>query len=293
MTKFKNVLNKPIPIIINKARKSIRPGQIIEGPDSFGKTYGLVKFREDVNFKIITACYNCEEWIEKCILSVVSQTYKKWEMCIINDGSTDLTKQIIDEYVKSCPKIKCIHNEKNTGNALENRLAAVRKISTNKEDVIADVDGDDWLASNDVLDFINELYKDPALLLTYGQYEPLSHNYHNYCDIIEDTRNYRKNQWLSSHLKTYKKKLFDKIKDEDLRDKNGNYFKSCSDSAIMFPMIEMAGLRRIRFVARILYVYNDLNNMNVYKIHRKENLGFIEQIRNKQPYKELEPDVFI
>ena len=48
--------------------------------------------------------YNCENYIEKSILSVINQTYKKWELIIINDGSTDNTLKICQKYSKKTLK---------------------------------------------------------------------------------------------------------------------------------------------------------------------------------------------
>lgn len=57
---------------------------------------------------IYTQCYNREEYIEKCILSVVNQTYKNFEYYICNHGSTDNTQQIIDKYAGEDDRIKSV-----------------------------------------------------------------------------------------------------------------------------------------------------------------------------------------
>ena len=47
---------------------------------------------------IITPTYNCAQYIGKTIESVINQTYKKWEMIIVDDASTDNTEEIINKY---------------------------------------------------------------------------------------------------------------------------------------------------------------------------------------------------
>jgi glycosyltransferase involved in cell wall biosynthesis len=55
---------------------------------------------------IIIPCFNSEEFIGDTILSVVNQTHEKWECIIVDDGSTDSSLDLIEEYSRSNPKIK-------------------------------------------------------------------------------------------------------------------------------------------------------------------------------------------
>lgn len=67
---------------------------------------------------IICLCYNHENFIGEAIYSVFNQTYKNWELIIVNDASTDKSKEIIDKIVKENPlqNIQTIHLKKNKGN---------------------------------------------------------------------------------------------------------------------------------------------------------------------------------
>lgn len=99
---------------------------------------------------IIIPAYNLEKHLFKCLNSVISQTYKNLEIIIVNDGSTDKTKDVIDDFLKKDSRILAVH-QKNQG------LSASRnngiKISTG--DFIALIDGDDTIAPN----FIEDLLK--------------------------------------------------------------------------------------------------------------------------------------
>lgn len=64
---------------------------------------------------IIMPCFNNEATIKESINSVLSQSYKCWELIIINDNSTDDSQNIINDYVNSDERIKLITNEKNIG----------------------------------------------------------------------------------------------------------------------------------------------------------------------------------
>lgn len=61
---------------------------------------------------IIVAAYNAERFLDECIKSVLNQTYKNWELIIVNDGSTDSTKEIAESYLSE--KVKVI-NQSNQG----------------------------------------------------------------------------------------------------------------------------------------------------------------------------------
>ncbi|MCQ4974495.1 glycosyltransferase family 2 protein, partial [Bifidobacterium pseudocatenulatum] len=65
---------------------------------------------------IITPCYNGERFIKETIDSVESQTYPNWEMLIIDDGSTDNSEKIVNQYVERDSRIKLI-KQKNAGSA--------------------------------------------------------------------------------------------------------------------------------------------------------------------------------
>ena len=65
---------------------------------------------------IITPCYNGAKYVAETIESVINQTYKKWEMIIVDDGSKDKSAEIIKTYVNKDSRIKYIY-QNNTGSA--------------------------------------------------------------------------------------------------------------------------------------------------------------------------------
>ena len=64
---------------------------------------------------IIVPMYNAEKFIGKTIESVLSQTYKNWEMLIMNDVSTDNSFAVVSEFAKKDERIKIVNTEKNVG----------------------------------------------------------------------------------------------------------------------------------------------------------------------------------
>ena len=100
---------------------------------------------------IIIPCYNTEQYIEKCLDSILKQNLEKFEIILVDDCSTDKTVSIIKRYMKKCPYIKLIKNKENHG-AGYNRNIALKEA---KYDLISFIDSDDYLEDN----FYEELYK--------------------------------------------------------------------------------------------------------------------------------------
>lgn len=98
---------------------------------------------------VIVPVYNVEKYLNRCIDSILNQTFKQTEIILIDDGSTDNSSIICDEYCDRYENIKVIHKK-------NNRVAAARndgiKISTGK--YIALVDSDDWIEPN----MLEEMY---------------------------------------------------------------------------------------------------------------------------------------
>jgi len=94
---------------------------------------------------VFMAAYNAEEFIEKSVISILDQSFKNFELIIVNDGSTDNTVGLIEQ-IKD-PRIKLVHNKENIGlQATRNRLL---DLATGK--YIAILDSDD-IASPDRLE---------------------------------------------------------------------------------------------------------------------------------------------
>lgn len=72
---------------------------------------------------IITPAFNSESFIAETINSVISQTYQNWEMIIVDDCSTDNTKNIIRSFQEKDDRIRLIENETNKGSAYSRNLA--------------------------------------------------------------------------------------------------------------------------------------------------------------------------
>ena len=113
--------------------------------------------KNKLKFSIIIPAYNIEKYIDKCINSIIEQTYKNYEIIIINDGSTDNTKNIIDKY-KTKKKVTII-NQNNKGLS-ESRNIGVKKATGN---YILFVDGDDYIDKK-LLETLNNIIEDEDII---------------------------------------------------------------------------------------------------------------------------------
>lgn len=243
----------------------------------------------DNKFIVVVPVYNSEKYIGKCLESILFQDYINFELIVVDDCSIDDTYNIItDIYIKQNCNFNVHKNNDRLSSALGNITKGIKLFSHNKEDIIVTVDGDDFLSNNKVLSYLNTIYQDKNIYMTYGQYIPLSGAYGKFCKPIINIQEYRRSGlWYASHLRTFKNKLWYKINDTDLRDKHGDYYKTAGDAAYMYPLLEMCGTKHHKPIDKVLYIYNDLNPVNDMKINVKKQLKAAEYIRNKPLYKEL------
>ena len=224
------------------------------------------------HFKIIVPFYNVEEWILYNIRSIKMQKYNNFQCVFINDHSTDKTTKIINKEIEDDNRFSLYTNIEKTG-ALGSANYGIRKSNPNKEDVIIILDGDDWFASPDVLQYLNDIYEKEKFSRQLPQ------------NII-DNQLYRESEWMTSHLRTYKFKLWEQIEDADMRNKDGKYYPMAADLPTMFPMLEMAG-DRSHYIDKVLHIYNRKNVASEDKINHQLQLSIDTEVRNKQKYELL------
>lgn len=92
---------------------------------------------------IIIPVYNAEKTIRRCVDSVLNQEYKETELLLVDDGSTDLSGQICDEYARKDSRVCVIHKE-NTGVSDTRNMALDRARGT----YLQFLDSDDWISSD-------------------------------------------------------------------------------------------------------------------------------------------------
>lgn len=101
---------------------------------------------------IIVPVYNVENYLRKCLESIINQTYKNLEIILINDGSTDNSGKICDEYAGKDNRVKVIHNE-NRGVSHSRNCG----LDIAKGEYILFIDSDDTVKNNYVFEMVKEV----------------------------------------------------------------------------------------------------------------------------------------
>ena len=114
---------------------------------------------------IIIPVYNVKEYLERCVKSVIGQTYKNLEIILVDDGSIDGSSQLCDELQLQDYRIFVIHKE--NGGAVSARRTGLEKASGEYTILI---DSDDWIEPNMVYELYNIAVKYSADIVTSGFY---------------------------------------------------------------------------------------------------------------------------
>ncbi len=118
-------------------------------------------------FSIIVPVYNIENWIETCVDSILEQSYEDYEIILVDDGSTDRSGKICDDYRAKYPdKVQVIHKE-NEGQSIARNIG----IGLANGQYLLLVDGDDYIKA-DTLERLSKVIEEnaPDIVLSEGMY---------------------------------------------------------------------------------------------------------------------------
>lgn len=191
--------------------------------------------RNKKKVSVIVPVYNVEKYLDKCIKSIINQSYKDIEIILVDDGSTDSSPKICDDYAKNDKRIKVIHKE--NGGLSSARNAGIEIASG---DLLSFIDSDDsiepdlyekvfsYYNDNDIVVFgIERDYPNGKIIKTgFDKVEEIDNItaliYLNNNDAVD----------LSSCNKIFNKKLFDNVRFP--------INKKCEDYYIMYRIFDAA-----------------------------------------------------
>jgi glycosyltransferase involved in cell wall biosynthesis len=210
-------------------------------------------------FRVIVNCGRCEAFIGECLASLRRQTFTGWQAQVTIDRAGDSTWERAVAARAGDERIVITRNRERRY-PMTNILAALERSAAAPEDVIVNLDGDDWLIDDRALETIAAAY-DGGSWMTYGSWIGNRSDRPGLWPPYPDgTRDFRGAPWLATAVRTWKKWLFDLIDPADLADECGRPLRVCEDAAYMFPMLEMATTGRARHIARPLMLYNLLSD---------------------------------
>lgn len=119
-----------------------------------------------IKFSIIVPVYNVEQYLKDCIESILKQSFSNYEILLINDGSTDQSGLICDEYALSEPKIISFHKE--NGGLSDARNYGIKRA---KGEYFVFIDSDDYIETDALDKFNKQLLEsnNPDVLITHIQ----------------------------------------------------------------------------------------------------------------------------
>ncbi len=236
------------------------------------------------HMKIIVNCGPCEAFIGTCLASLKSQSHRNWKALVTVDPCGDETEKAAatardgDERIAITTNLQRLY-------AMENTVRAIARSGADDEDVFVVLDGDDWFHTTNALETIAAAYRKHDCWMTYGSWTAGPDGLPGCWPAYPDGgRAFRYLRWLATAVRTWKKWLWDRIDDADLRDEDGSYFRVTEDMAIMFPLLEMCGTERAHHIPTPLMWYNGTHAFTCAKTKRTEAHRNTFVIRNRPQY---------
>ena len=227
---------------------------------------------------LAVAAYNIAEFLPKCLDSLLVQTYQKLEILVIDDGSTDDTSKICDEYAKKDSRVKVIH-QNNQG------LAAVRNLGIRKStgEYLAFIDGDDYVDKNYAKRLFDNL-NDADVVVCGFETIPTGHGESFMKRTISGAEAARElllqqtNAQIVSWNKLQRKTMLKNI--------TFPVGKKNEDNFTTYKILSNAN--KVSFINDKLYYYQQRSNsiMNVTKIHERLNNRMCAALEAKEYFKD-------
>ena len=177
---------------------------------------------------VIVPVYNTEKYLKKCIDSIIMQTYKEFELFLVDDGSTDSCPMLCDEYAVTDSRVKVIH-KKNEGQGMARNMA----LDAASGKYISFIDSDDWVVPNMLEKMVNaaEQYSADIVFCGIAVFNGLKITENRY---FEDIKLYDKHSLMKDYVSTpyihtgpcnklYRHFLFDKIRFPNIRAREDAY----------------------------------------------------------------------
>lgn len=197
---------------------------------------------------VIIPIFNAENYIHRCIDSILAQSYADFELLLINDGSTDSSGSICNEYALSDNRVRVFHKENGGVSSARNM-----GLDNAKGEWIAFVDSDDYIIKLDSFFYNEDLIIFPYKLLSKDGSESLYKLDNLVFENKKEVKNIIKEKSTTSIFKTlwsklYKRKLIGSLRfDESIRIGEDQ----------LFLLEYLNSIKTCRFVNSYMYVYGE------------------------------------
>ena len=240
---------------------------------------------QKIKFSIILPTFNSDpKYLSKCLDSVINQTYKNWELCVSDDGSSNQTTiNVLNKYSKN-KKIKIVLNKNNQNISINSNSAA--KLATG--DYLCLLDHDDLLWPNALAEISKLINKDKDLKFIYSDQDKILEEKHLEPFLKPDfDKNLIKSVNYFNHFTIIKKSTFNQLKGF----KKGT--EGAQDWDLYLRMLKIIKPKEIYHIKKILYSWRispsstagNINKNYAYKNQEKIlKLNFPKNKIKKTPY---------
>lgn len=220
-------------------------------------------------FKIVSVGWQCAQFLEQTLQSVVQQTCDDWEIMVVYDQSTDDGAMKVWNWCDRDPYWRHFILNLDQRFAVQNQYLALKSLDVQDDDIVVflDLDGD-MLAHPDVLTHLLEYYAD-GTLLTYGNYRPVP--YVTTCppavpfpDEVVRGASYRNFMVTGqgscfNHLRTMKGRVWKAIPEYQFKwNDRDEWFENGTDYVFMTAGLELVA-GRYKCIEEVLCLYNHDN----------------------------------
>lgn len=233
------------------------------------------EYCEQNHIRLLIPFRNAKPYLAQCIDSIKTQDYTNFSATFIDDCSDDGSADLVP---KDDNRFQLMQNKERLGPLL-NRLNFILACEPN--DIVFYLDGDDQLAADDVLSYINQVYAQHDCWLSYGQFLSQNANHGNavpYANQGELTKVIEQgNMRFPIHPITHRAGLMQRIKKFDAdfdcyKDDNGEWLFYASDAVLARPLFCLAGIQRVHYCDRVLYLYTEGHENSVFVSNNPEQI---------------------
>ena len=229
---------------------------------------------------VIVPVYNVNGYIERCIDSILLQSFRDFELILVDDGSTDYCSRICDEYQKVDSRIKVIHKNNNGVSSARNI-----GIEVAQGDYLYFCDSDDYLEGN----CLEQLFKtividdsDCSVMNYYTQFDKFTKKVsHSLVDVnlnsIEDRINFINDFLYSDNARALFVRMF---KSKIIKNNNLKMCETCENFAedMGFYMVYLLYCQKIRVVDYAGYFYFQREESMMHKTEREIKLNAVNEV---------------
>jgi glycosyltransferase involved in cell wall biosynthesis len=192
------------------------------------------------HFVFVIPTFNNERTIQQTLMSIVSQSYPNWSVRMRDDMSTDSTVNFVRNFAKAFGIEDRFHITENEEKFYSPRNVLEETFRCNDDDIICRIDGDDWLCDLDALAIINHRYDTLNCDILWTKHRWNFDNNMNISGILPKNADPYKHPWVSSHFRTFRKGLINRVNPENFRDESGEHFTRLEDQSIFLPLLTVS-----------------------------------------------------